>query len=316
MSHHATFKTGTKPYRATFSAEKYLYLFDKPCGVSGEKAHVELRHDNVAWLRTKTITSGNVVECEIYPLWRTKNEVRAARAHTTREAQRSLNARNARKNLTRKINANFTEDDVCITLTYKDEVPNEEQARRDIRNYIRRIRDYRKKNDLPELKYVYVIEFDNGDTGRPKKRVHHHVVMSGMDRDEAERIWGKGYANTRRLQSDEYGFEALARYMTKDPSGSKRWCASRNLIDPNESATISDTKISKKQAEKLAAHFVEAAPAIFSKAFPECDFIDCEIRRSDFVAGAYIYARMHRKKQSGKHEGKKPNQKGRDDGSP
>ena len=43
------------------------------------------------------------------------------------------------------------------------------------------------------MKYAYVIEF-GGKDGR-RKRVHHHVIMSGMDRDKAEALWnGRGYA--------------------------------------------------------------------------------------------------------------------------
>ena len=73
---------------------------------------------------------------------------------------------------------------------------------------------------MDDLKYIYVIEFENGE-GRKKTRVHHHVIMSGMNRDAAERLWTNGWANTRRLQPDEYGLEAPARYIVKDPKGKK-----------------------------------------------------------------------------------------------
>lgn len=291
----------TMPY----SAKNYEFLFDQPCDGLKESAFEALRHKDVFRYRAKTIKSGHVLECEIYPLWNCRSEAQKARAATTREAQKNLNAKNARKNLTRKVNANFTEDDLCITLTYKGTVPDEEQARRDIRNYLRRVRDFRKKNGLSELKYIYVIEFEDGEGGRKKKRVHHHVIMSGMDRDTAEKIWGKGWANTRRLQPDEYGLEAIARYIVKEPAGSKRWCASRNLVDPQ--ITKADTKLSKRQAEKLATDFDDAAPQIFGKLFPDYDFNDCEIHRSNYVAGAYIYARMHRRKSTPpKSKQKKP----------
>lgn len=287
-----------------YSAKDYEFLFDSPCEGLTESAFEALRHKDVFRYRTKTIKSGDVLECEIFPIWNTQKELREARVNTTREAQKNLNAKNARKTLTRKINANFTEEDLCITLTYKGVVPDEEQARRDIRNYLRRVREYRRKNGLPDLKYIYVIEFDNGDGGRKKKRVHHHVIMSGMDRDAAEKIWGKGYANTRRLQPDDYGLEAIARYVVKNPQGGKRWCASRNLIEPK--ITTADTKLSKRQAEKLVTDFDEAAPLIFGKLFPDYNFNDCMIQRSDFVAGAYIYTRMHRAKPAPKREAKKP----------
>lgn len=152
---------------------------------------------------------------------------------------KNLNDKNAKKKLIRKINANFTKADIWVTLTYKNGVPDEEQARKDIRNYLRRVREWRRKRGMTELKYVYVIEY-GGKDGR-RKRVHHHVVMSGMDRSAAEELWnGKGWANAKKLQPDEYGLEALARYVTKEANGGKRWCASRNLSEPKE--TTADTK--------------------------------------------------------------------------
>mgnify|MGYP000926495085 CR=1 FL=1 len=285
-----------------YSSQKYEFLFDTSCEELTEAAFETLRHKDVFRYRTKTIKSGDVLECEIYPIWATQNEARKAKKRSTREAQKKLNEKNAKKKLTRKINANFTEEDLCITLTYKNEVPDLEQARKDIRNYIRRIRHYREKNGLPEMKYIYVIEF-SGEGGRKKKRVHHHVVMSGMDRDEAEKIWGKGYANARKLQPDDYGLEAIARYMVKEPNGGKRWCGSRNLKEPQ--ITIADTKISKRKAEKLAQDVEEAAPLIFGKLYPDYTFNDCVVKRSEFVAGAYIYTRMHRTQVPPQKERKK-----------
>ena len=271
-----------------YSGENYEFLFDKP-GQIGERAFEALHHADVMKYRAKTIKSGNIVECEIYPIWNTRGQAAKAKKATTRQAQKNLNEKNAKKNLIRKINTNFTESDLCITLTYKGQVPDEAQARKDIQNYIRRVKAYRKKNGMDDLKYIYVIEFENGE-GWKKTRVHHHVIMSGMDRDAAERLWTNGWANTRRLQPDEYGLEALARYIAKDPKGKKRWSASRNLKEPK--VTTADTKFTKRMAERLAEDFETDGPQIFAKLFPDCVLNDCAIFRSDFVAGAYVYAKM------------------------
>ena len=275
-----------------YNSAKYEFLFDRSEEIT-EAVFERLRHKDVFRYRARTIKAGNMLEVEVYPIWNTQNEVRRAKHATTREAQRNLNDRNAKKKLIRKINANFTDDDICVTLTYKDGfIPDEDQARRDIRNYLRRVRGWRRKNGLPEMKYVYVIEFGGGD-GR-RKRVHHHVIMSGMDRNTAETLWqGRGWANSRRLQPDDYGLEALARYMTKEPNGGKRWAASRNLVDPK--ITEADTKISKRRVETMAQDLEDAPAAIFGKLFPEYEFNDCTVKHSPYVAGAYIYARMHRR---------------------
>ncbi|EQB20082.1 hypothetical protein UNSWDHB_2668 [Dehalobacter sp. UNSWDHB] len=275
-----------------YTSEKYEFLFDNNEELT-EAAFERLRHRDVFRYRAKTIKSGDVLEVEVFPIWATQTEVKKAHSGSTRQAQRNLNEKNAKKRIIRKINANFAENDLAVTLTYKNFVPDQEQARRDIQNYLRRVRAYRRKNGLPELKYVYVIEF-TGDQGRTKKRVHHHVIMSGMDRDIAEGLWGSGWVNTKRLQPDEYGLEAITRYMVKEPNGGKRWCASRNLKEPQE--TKADTKISKRRVQEMATDFDNAPAAIFGKLFPDYEFNDCDVRHSDFVAGAYIYARLHRKK--------------------
>lgn len=280
----------------SYSGENYEFLFDKRGEVT-ERAFEALRHSEVMKYRARTITSGNIVECEIYPVWSTKGQAQKAKRATTRQAQKNLNEKNAKKNLIRKINTNFTENDLCITLTYKGTVPDEEQARKDIQNYLRRVKAYRKKHGMDELKYIYVIEFESGE-GRKKKRIHHHVIMSGMDRDEAERIWHNGYANTRRLQPDEYGLEALARYIVKDPQGKKRWSASRNLKEPK--ITTADTKFTRRMAERMAEDFEENGPLIFAKLFPDNILNDCAIYRSEFVAGAYVYAKMRKDPEKAK----------------
>lgn len=284
-----------------YSSSKYEFLFDRSEEIT-ESAFERLKHSNVFRYRARTIKAGDILEVEIFPIWNTQNEVRKAKKAATKEAQQNLNDRNAKKKLIRKINANFMGEDLCITLTYKAGfVPDEEQARRDIRNYLRRVRQWRRKNGLPELKYVYVIEYGGGD-GR-RKRVHHHVIMSGMDRDVAEALWqGRGWANARRLQPDDYGLEALARYMTKEPNGGKRWAASKNLVDPK--ITEADTKISKRKVEQMAADFEAAPAAIFGKLFPDYSFNDCEVRYSAYVAGAYIYARMCRRPEPPKKAAK------------
>ena len=117
-----------------YNSAKYEFLFDLS-GENTERAFDRFRHRNVFRYRTRTIKAGNVLEVEIFPIWNTQNEVREAKKHTTREAQKNLNDKNAKKKFIRKINANFTEEDLCVTLTYSNGfVPDEEQARRDIRN--------------------------------------------------------------------------------------------------------------------------------------------------------------------------------------
>lgn len=273
-----------------YSAGAYEVLFPKPWD---QQTIEDLGHAGVERYRTKTIKAGDNLECEIYPIWCTQKQATEAKQlrEKSREAQRNLNDRNAKKKIVRLINANFTADDICLTLSYRGAAPNLEQAKRDMQNFIRRIKTARKKLGLPPLKYVYVIEYEEDESR--KKRVHHHIIMSGMDRDVAEQCWEKGWANSRRLQPDRFGLEALARYMVKAPRGARRWCCSKNLKKPVE--TVADRKISRRKVERIAADLEAVAPEVFEKAYPGYALLDVEIKHSDYVAGAYIYARMRKR---------------------
>lgn len=272
-----------------YSSEKCLDIFSRELEDNLQEKIESLRSKHVSLYRVKTVKSGSMLECEIYPLWKTRSEKsRAKKEKASRPAQKNLNDKNAKKKIIRLIHANFTPKDIMITLTYKGPPPDLEQAKKDIQNnYLRKIREYRRKNGLSELKYVYVIEYET--EGRQKKKIHHHVIMSNMDRDIAEGLWGKGRANSRKLQPDEYGLEGIARYITKDPRGEKRWSASRNLEKPK--ITIADHKITKRQAEKLAKN-ENAAPALFEKLYKGYIFNDIKAKYSDFVSGVYLYTRM------------------------
>lgn len=285
-----------------YSAERYESLFTEPVdGVNG--ADNALRPDEPGRYHCKTIKAGDQLECEIYPLWNTAAEAGKAKRKATAEAIAAQNEKNARKRLIRRINANFTAEDIELTLTYAgDHVPDLPEARRDMANYIRRVKRWRKAHGLPELKYVAVIEYQ-GEDGAPK-RVHHHVIMSGMDRDEAERLWGKGRANSARLQPDERGLEGLARYITKSLprfKSEKRWVCSKNLVEPT--VTVADTKISRRKAARLA-HDAEAyGKDLFEHLYPGYTYTDIEIKYSPYVAGVYIYTRMRRNHGSpGRHK--------------
>ena len=275
-----------------YSSKKYLEIFDTKLNAENvsslEEAIREIRSRNIFRYRIKTIKSGDILECEIYPVWIRKSEVQKAKKEKeSRKEQKNLNDKNSKKRLIRKINTNFTNKDIFLTLTYDGENPTMEDAQKDIRNYIRRISHYRKKNNLEELKYIYVIE---GVAESSKKRTHLHLIVNDMDRDELEKLWGKGRANSHRLQADEYGFEALARYISKETKvNKKKWVGSKNLKDPIVS--IADHKISKRQTYKLAKNEIEHKEK-FEALYPGYGFKGSEVYINEMISGAYIHVRM------------------------
>lgn len=247
--------------------------------------------------REKKIYSGKILEVELYPVYKSGREIprRAKKEKLSTKEQKNLNDKNARKKLTRLINTNFGEGDIVIHPTYRDsEMPSTEQeARKDIVNYIRRIKTYRKRNDLPELKYIYVIECKvSKKTG--VMRWHFHMIMSKMDRDTAEKMWKYGdFTNADRLQTNEYGCEAIARYMTKEPQGKKRWAQSKNLKEPYIPAP-KDGRIGKRGVRKIATQYVEDKE-YFEKRYKGYRFLKCVPTFNDFNGYWYIEIVMRRK---------------------
>lgn len=251
------------------------------------------RERQVSGYRTKTIRSGPMLEVEIYPFTGAPPGKRAKKKKEIRQSQSNLNDKNAQKHLIRLINTNFNKKDIWMTLTYKDEkLPADlDQAKKDMTNYIRRLKRYAKKHELPELKYVYVTEYRDAKS-KQKKRVHHHMIINFPDRDVAEELWnGGGRTQTRRLQPDDFGFEGLARYISKDKGETtiKRYTPSRNLQQPK--VTVADKKITRRKAQKIATE-ENMAHEIFEKLYKGYQFKDMEVKYSPYVAGAYIYVRM------------------------
>lgn len=246
----------------------------------------------------KTIISGPVVECEIYPVWKNGSDVPRVKVGASREAQKNLNDKNARKKINRLVNTNFTEDDLMITLTYKNNyLPNEEEAKRDIQNYINRLKRRRKKDGIEEpLKYLYVIEYENNKKNSKKVRIHHHIIINKMDRNSAEEVWKKGRTDSMRLQLDDDGLSGISGYISKGISAGRRWSYSKNLKKPI--IHRDRTTLSKRKVERVALAENDYKE-FFEKQYKKqgYEYYDCRTYYSDISAGYYLYARLTNKKE-------------------
>ena len=275
--------------------EDYFVLDESNFTDTLEERIERLRDKQVSKYRVKTIRSGDMLECEIYPINAApiNGGKRAKKEKDIRTAQSNLNDKNAKKHLIRLVNTNFTKKDIWITLTYENSrLPEDvEQAKKDMMNYIRRLKRHCKKHHFPDFKYVYVTEYQDADKKR-NKRVHHHMICNFPDRDIAEELWnGGGRTQSRRLQPDDFGLEGLTRYITKEKHGNnqKRYTVSRNLKQPK--ITIADSKVTRRRAEKIATE-ENMAQELFEKLYAGYKFNDMEVKYSPYVAGAYIYVRM------------------------
>lgn len=240
--------------------------------------------------REKLYECGDYLESNIYPVYKSANS-RGKKSKPTKEIQQKLNEINAENKFIRLCNANFTITDLKVELTYKNEYhPSDaREAERQLRNFLRRLKHYRKRNRLPELKYVAVTE-----QGSRKGRFHHHLIINGdISLRDLVSLWGKGRVGINILQFNENGIADLARYMIKRSTASckKKWNASKNLIHPQPRKR--DGRLSKRRVLELARDTENVRE--YEKLYEGYCFSEARKVYNDINGGVYIYARYYKK---------------------
>lgn len=299
------------------STANYEILYDLPEGDYGEK--------QVGGIRTKTVRAGDSLEVESFPLIHVDQGARReAQRRKSAKQQEAVNLRNAKKRLRRLAEKNFHPGDIVLHPTYaygfverdfsnlddirrgmeESGIPmDEDEARKKIRNYITRIRRLikRRGGNPQEFKYIYVIEStreprDNDINALPA-RYHYHMIISSLGiltAEDLQALWAYGYTKAEPLDFRFNGIEGLCNYITKQRRFTRRWAHSKNLEEPD--VKVSDRKISRRRAAQIASDVQANAKEIFEKLYTGYRLEDCVVKYSDFVAGAYIYARMRRRR--------------------
>ncbi|MDE7194047.1 MAG: hypothetical protein K2O14_08765 [Oscillospiraceae bacterium] len=185
---------------------------------------------------------------------------------------------------------NFDKDDYHLTLTFEEEFPRD-KARRELTNYIQRLRRYYKKHGV-QMKYMYVTE-----DKRSGSRLHYHIVLSGgVPRDEIENRWHCGWANADRLKPDKKdGLFGLSKYLTKSKKHcdkfERSWNCSTNLKRPD--IVTDDNRISKKRMRKLQnAKRNDEVKEEVEKLYKGWVLIDSEVDRNEVTGRPYVRLRL------------------------
>lgn len=187
--------------------------------------------------RRKTIRAGRLVWDITYTVPRpnaSKQERKRIREVTEEQIQRT-NANTAQRKLEMLMATNFDETDLVLTVTYRDvDLPDSaDVTRKHLGKVFAQMRAYRKARDLPELKYIYILEGRHGD-----HRPHAHLIINAAGGDlELMRslwIWGD---DIQLNYIRERGYDGWAGYLTKERreaslNGKKQFVGSRNLDRP------------------------------------------------------------------------------------
>lgn len=261
----------------------------------------------------KTYCGKKYLEVDIFPYTKKQQEAskgtRSKKRKVTEPKQRNLNDKNAKRYLRQLTNANFGAEDIHLSLTYKDKyLPNtEEEAKQIVTNYLRKIDYHMKKQGLGALKYIIITEYVSGENGEIPVRIHHHLYINGgLDRDLIEDLWCRrrkkgekkgeklGYVNADRLQPEGNGVAALSKYLTKNPSGKKRWSSSKNLERPK--SRPNDHKYSKREIERIAKN--PPSPEYWKKEYPGWTLAEGDYAfKAEYneVTGWSVYLKFYRR---------------------
>lgn len=299
--------------------------------------NLAVTNKNVGAYRTKTVKAGEFLYVSCYPLVpaniRREQDASLAQLERSGELNKGgkLRAKWNRHNNMRRtwkfeqlVQANFKAGDLHVCCTY--EVENwegdrsqiadrsREDAKRDIRNYLKRLKRLLKRNgcDLSGFRWIVctVTKESLKEAANPRPDSHHHhLLIAGIPehlRTDAERLWDLGYCNADRLQDcSSSGVARMAGYIARqegsangEHAGEKSYSCSRNIIRPEEKA--SDVKISRRRVSLIAADVRANGKEIFEKVWPGYRLSEePKVLTSEFVAGAYIYARLRIDKKKG-----------------
>lgn len=286
--------------------------------------------------REKRTYSGPLMEVDIYPVFPNGKRIptRAPKTKPSTLEQMRYNRTQAIKKLIRLVNANFDTTDFLMHPTYSAAAApqKEKQARRDIVNYLKRVKRKRVSEakrlrkelaeaehaakQMPEnsfllssiqklkaaiqkledpFKYIYVIEKQTYKTGRYAGRTnwHFHMFMTGgLDSRTLERMWIDGM----RANCNNYQPDKFG------PEAAALYMSK----DPQGSKRFSysrnltqpkkkkkDGKYTRRQVEKIAKERVDDA-AFWEKRYRGYRFVHCYTRYNAHNGNWYVSAILYK----------------------
>lgn len=183
----------------------------------------------------------NAIEVEEYhsAKYGAPGQKRLPKKKPTPEQIEKQNQRNKEKRCRRKLRAHFDINDYFVTVTYErgQRPASMEEAKRDLRTMIRKLRKEYRSRDQP---FRWIMNIECGTRGA----WHAHIVINRIpDLDVILRKYWKKGKIVHQLLYDKGEFRELAEYITKTPQTDTRlkessYSTSRNLPIPAPKETI------------------------------------------------------------------------------
>ncbi|WP_127059072.1 rolling circle replication-associated protein [Veillonella ratti] len=211
--------------------------------------------------KRRIVSSKNIKEVLDYHNGRTykRNSKRREKINATSEAIQKQNEKMAESELRMTIDNNFKSNDYYLTLTYKEQ-PTWEQAKKDIRNFIRRLQRVYKKLGQ-ELKYIYVAE--------GKRRIHFHLLINravDLFTEDLTKLWPKGIHKLVLYRGQAEDAIRLASYFVKEKRAcyyeknevfKRRYTSSKNLIKAEVKVETLKSNTWSRYIEPPKGYYVE-----------------------------------------------------------
>ena len=201
----------------------------------------------------KRIDAGGIQVAALYPRRNAKDVPRSRQAkfQASSAAQRRMNQINSVQQLELRLAANFPTagSGLVVTLTHDDDhMPkNRRGAQLHFKYFLEKLRQARRRADLPEPVVFWAPEILTSESGR----WHHHIALdnTGQDYEIIRDCWIYGSdVEIRKLRVDaEKNHETLAMYMTKElrecqeyeaKAGLHGWSCTRNAKKPEVETII------------------------------------------------------------------------------
>lgn len=263
--------------------------------------------------REKREWCGDYMIVNIYPRTKTQEDaVKGTRTRTeevSRPAQRNLNDKNSKKHFNLLANGNFGEGDFVVRLSYTNKyLPKTlEQAKKDVSNYIERLKyELKKIGKDKELKWMCVTEFNEVKEDGKKTRIHHHLIINGVATFEMILDkWKKGRGKKRKkiglvhidpIQLTEDSFiENLVGYLFKNKRENRHWTASRNLERPKKK--IYNKTHRRRKIDQLI-HSNDEGREYYEKKYRKYEIRHIEYKENEFY-GWQVTLKLRRKSKDG-----------------
>ena len=180
---------------------------------------------------------------------------------STNRAQNYKGMRESMKKLRDLINCNVTDPANCrwVTLTYKENMTDHVRLTKDHEAFMKRLRRYHDKRNLPKFKYILAVE----PQGRGAWHIHTLWIYPErapyLPNEDIRKLWGHGFVTVKKLEDvDNVGAYLTAYLCDVEEAEAKSLGLSGNYEVKEVTVEVNGQTIQKKYLKGARLHLYPA----------------------------------------------------------